>query len=349
MEENHYYAFGLKHTNYNSDQLLYQKNANDVVVLKGGTPTVQSTYKYKYNGKELQDELGLNTTAMDYRQYDSAIGRFNGMDKLSEMSHNITPYRFGFNNPAFWSDPTGLFESRKAARKYRREHGLKGRIRRAENGTFELYGKEGMVYSAGDDSPYASTDSNPNDGVIASHLAEGSVNESQKSNNNIGGIVSTGLWGVNTSVGFLSTGIAYKGQYHKMNELWHATKSSGVRFRWDSRWNNPMAKSWRATQVSKVAGVRNFSSKMTKVGGALLVADIALSGDIKPSHVINGIMLAASTTGVGTIVAAVWFIADFGTMGVNYLVNGEAKGIGDMIDESNFGKSATIKMYDGIY
>ena len=32
-------------------------------------------------------------------------------------------------------------------------------------------------------------------------------------------------------------------------------------------------------------------SKLTKVGGVLVVADIALSGEIKPSHVINSIML----------------------------------------------------------
>lgn len=52
-----------------------------------------------------------------------------------------------------------------------------------------------------------------------------------------------------------------------------------------------------------------------------------------------------STTGVGAIVAGAWFIADFGTMGVNYLINGEAKGLGDMLDES----IGTYEMYDGVY
>lgn len=84
---------------------------------------------------------------------------------------------------------------------------------------------------------------------------------------------------------------------------------------------------------------------MTKAGGALLVADIALSGELKPSHAINAVMLGASTTGVGTIVAGAWFILDFGTMGVNYLINGEAKSLSDIIDE-NIG---TIEMYDGLY
>ncbi len=47
---------------------------------------------------------------MDFRQYDSAIGRFNGMDRLSEMAYGISPYRFAFNNPIMFSDPTGLIE-----------------------------------------------------------------------------------------------------------------------------------------------------------------------------------------------------------------------------------------------
>lgn len=67
-------------------------------------------YKYKYNGQELQEELGLNMTAMDFRQYDSAIGRFVIMDMMAEEAHSLSPYRFGFNNPVLFSDPTGLWE-----------------------------------------------------------------------------------------------------------------------------------------------------------------------------------------------------------------------------------------------
>ena len=47
-------------------------------------------------------------TAMDYRQYDHAIGRFNGMDMLAELVPETSPYRFANNNPNFWSDPSGL-------------------------------------------------------------------------------------------------------------------------------------------------------------------------------------------------------------------------------------------------
>lgn len=83
-----------------------------------------------------------------------------------------------------------------------------------------------------------------------------------------------------------------------------------------------------------VAKARNISTKLTHAGAVLIGADILLSGEIKPSHLINGAMLGVSTTGVGTIIAGVWFIADYGTMGINYIFTGEAKGISDMIDES---------------
>jgi RHS repeat-associated protein len=89
VEENNYYPFGLKHKGYND-----------------GLP---NTYKYKYNGKELQDELNLNVTAMDFRMYDNALGRFYGIDVLAELTPSETPNHFGHNNPVYWSDPSGLW------------------------------------------------------------------------------------------------------------------------------------------------------------------------------------------------------------------------------------------------
>ena len=113
MEENHYYPFGLKHTNYDNGTQRFMRaigGGGDVPVFIAPDIFGSSAFKYKYNGKEYQDELGLNVTAMDYRQYDSAIGRFNSMDKLSELTYDISPYRFALNNPIFWADPTGLSE-----------------------------------------------------------------------------------------------------------------------------------------------------------------------------------------------------------------------------------------------
>ncbi|NHN28200.1 hypothetical protein FIA58_021225, partial [Flavobacterium jejuense] len=90
--ENHYYAFGLKHTNYNSDWLLYSKNSSGNITLGKKAPSVPvlPSYQYKYNGKELQTELGLNMYAMDMRQYDPAIARWVVQDPV--IHENFSPY-----------------------------------------------------------------------------------------------------------------------------------------------------------------------------------------------------------------------------------------------------------------
>ena len=47
--------------------------------------------------------------AMDWRHYMPDIGRFTGMDALSDVYENQSPYHFALNNPANFSDPTGLY------------------------------------------------------------------------------------------------------------------------------------------------------------------------------------------------------------------------------------------------
>jgi RHS repeat-associated protein len=111
LEEHHYYPYGLKHEKYNSDQYVFVPITGTQGYEVGINPlpaTERTVYQYKYNGKEWQDELGLNVTAMDFRQYDNALGRFHGMDRLAEQMSSITPYHFGFNNPNYWADPSGL-------------------------------------------------------------------------------------------------------------------------------------------------------------------------------------------------------------------------------------------------
>lgn len=89
VEESSYYPFGLK-----------QKVAGEVVN--------QTGYKYKYNGKELQDELGLNFYDYGARNYDAALGRWMNIDPLAEKFPGWSPYSFCYNNPMRFTDPTGM-------------------------------------------------------------------------------------------------------------------------------------------------------------------------------------------------------------------------------------------------
>ena len=84
------YPFGLKHKGYNN---VISSNGNSVA------------QKFKYNGVEYEESLGLNLYEMEFRSYDPAIGRFNGIDPVTHFSQG-TSVAFD-NNPIFWADPSG--------------------------------------------------------------------------------------------------------------------------------------------------------------------------------------------------------------------------------------------------
>ena len=85
-----YYPFGLRHKGYNN---VVSSNANSVAS------------KFKFNGIELEESLGLNLYEMDLRSYDPAIGRWNRIDPVTH--YNLSPYNAFDNNPIFFSDPSG--------------------------------------------------------------------------------------------------------------------------------------------------------------------------------------------------------------------------------------------------
>ena len=64
-------------------------------------------YKYKYNGKEYQDELSLNLYDYGARNYDPAIGRWMNIDPLAFNSVSLTPYHYAGNSPIVFTDPNG--------------------------------------------------------------------------------------------------------------------------------------------------------------------------------------------------------------------------------------------------
>ncbi len=91
-EEHNYYPFGLKHKGYNN-------------VVTSTNPAL----KFKYNGKEFQDELGLNMYDYGARMYDPALGRWFVIDRLAddEMQIDKSPYAYSWNSPVILNDPDG--------------------------------------------------------------------------------------------------------------------------------------------------------------------------------------------------------------------------------------------------
>ena len=90
MQENHYYPFGMA--------LAGQTYADVSQTLKND---------YLYNGKEFQDDLGLDWYDYGARFYDATIGRWHSIDPKAEKYFPISPYAYCADNPIKYFDPNG--------------------------------------------------------------------------------------------------------------------------------------------------------------------------------------------------------------------------------------------------
>ncbi len=63
-------------------------------------------YKYKFNGKELDEETGLYYYGARY--YDPRVSIWLSVDPLAEKFPGVSPYAFCNNNPLYFVDPTGM-------------------------------------------------------------------------------------------------------------------------------------------------------------------------------------------------------------------------------------------------
>jgi RHS repeat-associated protein len=84
IEESHYYAFGMRIE---------------------GLSTSSPDNKFTYNGKELEDDDGLNWYHYGARFYDAQIGRWHVVDPIDEFN---SPYTYVGNDPINLYDPDGM-------------------------------------------------------------------------------------------------------------------------------------------------------------------------------------------------------------------------------------------------
>lgn len=86
-----------------------------------GMPMAESTNptinRYKYTGKELLTDHGVNILDYGARFYDPTTGLWLSADPLSLLMPDKSAYKFCNNNPINFSDPSGLFETEEEAKK----------------------------------------------------------------------------------------------------------------------------------------------------------------------------------------------------------------------------------------
>uniref|UniRef100_UPI0025BC0E2C RHS repeat-associated core domain-containing protein n=1 Tax=Bacteroides sp. UBA939 TaxID=1946092 RepID=UPI0025BC0E2C len=85
VQSNHYYPYGMSFTEGNQS----------------------SSQPYKFGGKELDTQKGLNLYDFVARMQDSVLGIFSTPDPLAEDYYSWSPYAYCMNNPILYIDPDG--------------------------------------------------------------------------------------------------------------------------------------------------------------------------------------------------------------------------------------------------
>ena len=89
VQDNHYFPFGM---------------------LMSDISTSSTDNRFRYNGKEYQNDLNLEWYDYGARFYDPALARWHSVDPLSEINRRWSPYRYAYDNPMRFIDPDGMLE-----------------------------------------------------------------------------------------------------------------------------------------------------------------------------------------------------------------------------------------------
>jgi RHS repeat-associated protein len=93
LQDNSYYPFGMSM----GESLSFISD-------------ISTENKYKYNGKEMQDDFGLDWYDYGARFYDPALGRWHVVDPLTYERTWVSPYNYTQNNPLNRIDPNGALD-----------------------------------------------------------------------------------------------------------------------------------------------------------------------------------------------------------------------------------------------
>ncbi len=124
---NEYYPFGLVNQQTSSTQFGSKEQ------------------RYKYNGKELMKDFGLESEDYGARLYNPQIGRWTVIDAKAEKYQTLTPYHYAADNPVKYIDADG--NEIYLCYAIRHEGNLLMQKVQYKNG--ELYNPDGSKFGAG--------------------------------------------------------------------------------------------------------------------------------------------------------------------------------------------------------
>ena len=85
---------------------MYAKDGS-LIRIRPVPPLFTTSYDYKYNGQELQEEMGLNMYDYGARYYNPKFSIWLSVDPLAEKYPDFNPYNYCMQNPINLIDPDG--------------------------------------------------------------------------------------------------------------------------------------------------------------------------------------------------------------------------------------------------
>jgi RHS repeat-associated protein len=126
----------------------FDLSSGTLLVQIGGTLFVISDIdnRYQYNGKEFNDDFGLNWNDYGARWYDASVGRWWSVDPLGEKFRRWSGYNYGVDNPVKFIDPNGMdiiihYQEEKRDKKGNIKYDKKGNVK---------YIDKSVTYKTGD-------------------------------------------------------------------------------------------------------------------------------------------------------------------------------------------------------
>ena len=118
LQDNSYYPFGMRMDGLDYTAGLEPENKHlynaekpeisDFIVFRASTKNDKNHRFFIFrDGKELQDDFGLDWYDYGARMYDAAIGRWHVVDPMAEKYYGLSTYTYGKNNPLKYIDPNG--------------------------------------------------------------------------------------------------------------------------------------------------------------------------------------------------------------------------------------------------